>query len=89
MNDPLKMQNLVCEWVCLSNVSQIWAQILENFGKIGWFCSKSDPKLSRLVYEWITFSWKIGICMGLLSNSEAAHPYQNQTLVILWNEVIF
>ena len=27
------------------------------------------------------FSWKIGICMGLLSNSMAAPPYQNQTWV--------
>ena len=36
-------------------------------------------KFGRLVYEWVTFSWKTGICMGLLSNSMAAHPYQNQT----------
>ena len=36
-------------------------------------------KFGRLVYEWVTFSWKTGICMGLLSNSVAAHPYQNQT----------
>ena len=33
------------------------------------------------LYEWVTFSWKIGTCMGLLSNSAAAHPYQNQTWV--------
>ena len=26
-----------------------------------------------MVYEWVTFSWKTGICMGLLSNSVAAH----------------
>ena len=51
---------------------------------MGWFF-KSSPnlsqKLDRLVYEWVTFSWKIGICMGLLSNSVVAHPYQNQTWV--------
>ena len=27
------------------------------------------------------FSWKIGICRGLLPNSVMAHPYQNQTWV--------
>ena len=37
--------------------------------------------MSRLVYEWVTFSSKTGICMGLLSNSVATHPYQNQTWV--------
>ena len=26
------------------------------------------------------FFLKIGVCMSLLSNSMAAHPYQNQTL---------
>ena len=54
---------------------------LRKFWKIGWFCSKFSQKLDRLVYEWVTFSWKIGIFMGLLSNSTAAHPYQNQTWV--------
>ena len=37
--------------------------------------------MAQLVYEWVTFSWKIGICMGLLSNLTAARPYQNQTWV--------
>ena len=60
------------------------AQIQENFGKIGWFCSKFGQKMDRLVYERVTFSWKIGICMGLLSNSVVAHPYQNQTWVPPW-----
>ena len=38
-------------------------------------------KMQNLVYEWVTFSWKIGTCMDLLSNSMAAHPYQKQTWV--------
>ena len=33
------------------------------------------------MYEWVIASWLIGICMGLLSNSAAARPYQNQTQV--------
>ena len=45
------------------NLSQ---NILGNFGKNRWFCSKFGPQLDWLVYEWVTFSWKIGICMGLL-----------------------
>ena len=44
--------------------------------KIGWFCSKFGPKIDWLVYEWAMFSWKIGIYMGLPSNSVAARPYQ-------------
>ena len=57
------------------------AQIWEHSGEIKWFWSKFGPKLSWLVYEWVTFSWKTSICMGLLSNSVATHPYQNQTWV--------
>ena len=48
------------------------AILLKILGKFG-------PKLGRLVYKWVTFSLKIGICMGLLSNFAAAHPYQNQS----------
>ena len=29
--------------------------------------------------KWSLFLEKIGLCMGLLSNFVAAHPYQNQT----------
>ena len=43
------------------------AQIFKKFGKIRQFCSKFGPKLGWVVYEWVTFSCKIGICMGLLS----------------------
>ena len=77
---PYKMQNLIYEWVGFSKFSQR-LKFKKIFWKFLWFCSKFCPKLSRLVYEWVTFSWKIGICMGLLSNSTAAHPYQNQTWV--------
>ena len=63
------------------NLKPKLAQIEENFGKLMWFCSKFGPKLGRLAYEWVTFFWKIGICMGLLSNSMAARPYHNKTWV--------
>ena len=42
-------------------------------------CSTFDPKLGRLANEWVTFPWKIGICMGLLSKSAAARLYHYQT----------
>ena len=80
-----KISLLVYEWLLLK--CKIWYMngfIFQKFPKFG-------PTLDWLVYDWITFSWKIGICMGLLSNSAAAHPYQNQTWVppsdyciILW-----
>ena len=44
-------------------------------------CSKFCTKLDRLVYEWVTFSWKIGLWMVQLSNYVVVHPYQNQTSV--------
>ena len=65
-------------------------------------------KLQNLVYKWVEFSnfeknqvillkiWpyiaQLGICMGLLSNSAEAHPYENQTrvpaLCAVWDEVM-
>ena len=41
----------------------ILAQRLEKWGD---FTQNSAKKLSKLVYERVNFSWKIGICMGLL-----------------------
>ena len=79
MNDHLikcKIQ-YTYEWIDLSKFPQIWAKTLENFGKIGWFCSNFGPKFCRLENEWVTFSWKI----GLPSNSAVVHPYHNQTWV--------
>ena len=78
------MQNSVYEWVDFSKFPKISAKIGSNLIKCmknRWFCSIFGTKLVRLVYEWVTFSWKIGICMGLLSNSAAAHPYQKVTYV--------
>ena len=66
------------------NLSQNWLKFKKIFEKSGDFAQnlgKFGPKLCRLVYKWVTFSWKIGICMGLLSNFAAAHPYQNQSWV--------
>ena len=62
------------------NLSQNW---LKPNKKI---LEKSDILLNfwrKILYERDTFSWKIGICMGLLSNfvTVAALPYQNQTRV--------
>ena len=61
------------------NLSQNWLKFKKILEKSGDF----DQTLAKnwLVYEWVAFSWKIGICMGLLSNSVAAPPYQNQTWV--------
>ena len=42
----------------------------EPFAKIRLFWSKLSRKLVWLVYEYVTVSWKIGICMGPLSNSQ-------------------
>ena len=47
------MQNLVYEWV---DFFKIWPNLSQN-------CSKFSSKLGRLVYEWVTFSWKTGICL--------------------------
>ena len=63
------------------NLSQNCLKFKKILKKIGWFCPKFGTNLSRLVYEWVTFSWKIGTCMGVLSNYMAAHPYHNQTWV--------
>ena len=51
------------------------AQILGHFRKIGWFWKK----LPDWYMNGSPFFWKIGICMGLLSNFQPARPYQNET----------
>ena len=61
--------------------SASWYMIPYKVAKFGIWMGWFFQKLSRLVYELVTFSWKIGFCMGLISNSVAAHPYQNQTWV--------
>ena len=35
---------------------------------------KSWPQIGRLVYERVTFSCKVGICMGPISNSQRHVP---------------
>ena len=86
-----KISSLVYEWPLIK--CQIWytngsifskfepklAQFQVTLWKIRWFCSKFGPKLNRLVYKYVTFSWKIGICIGLLWNS---------TSVLLWISVL-
>ena len=62
-NDPLikcKIWYTKCLDGLICQNSPKFEPRLENFGKIGWFCSKFGAKLGRLVYEWVTFSWKIG-----------------------------
>ena len=75
----IKCKIVVYEWVNFSKFSPIWAKIagwnLWTLWKI-WLILLKMSGLGRLVYEWVTFSWKIGICMGLLSNA-----CQNQTWV--------
>ena len=89
-----KISLLVYEWPLMKckiwymngwifQYSQIWTKISSNSRKF-WKNRVICSKFGQLVYEWwVTFSWKIGICMGVLSNSAAAHPYQNQTWVLL------
>ena len=71
MYDPLlKMQDLVYEWVDFY-LRKFWKNHAQNLAQ-NW---------TKLVYEWVTFSWKIGICMGSTFKFCGAHPYQNQTWV--------
>ena len=68
---PNNMQNLVFEWVDFSKFSLIWAKIGSKKKKIGKnrvILLKIWPK-TELISIWM--AWKIGICMGLLSNSVA------------------
>ena len=81
---PYKMQNLIYEWVDFSKYSQIWAKIGSNLRKFvkNWvILLKTWPKIGPIGIWMGEFSWKIGICMGLLSNSTEACSYQNQTWV--------
>ena len=59
------------------NLSQNRLKFKNIFDKLGDF-AHFGPKLGLLVYEWVTFSRKSGICIGLLSNLTAARSYKNQ-----------
>ena len=81
-----KISLLVCEWPLIK--CKIWYMILMDgsiFQKLVilfkiWL--KIGPIGILMGYFFLkNFSWKTGICMGLLSNPVAAHPYQNQTWV--------
>ena len=59
-----------------SNFSQNWLKFKKILEKLGDFAQN--------LANWYmngSLSWKIGICMGLLSNFAAPRPYQNQTWV--------
>ena len=63
LNDPLKSAKFGI-WMSrffkiFPNLSQNWLKFKKILENIGRFCSKFCPKLSRLVYEWVTFSWKL------------------------------
>ena len=80
MNDPLWNAKF---GMWMGRFVQIWAKIDSNLRKFWKKSGDFAQNLGQLVYEWVTFSWKIGICMGILSNSVASHTYQNQTWVPL------
>ena len=50
------------------NLSQNWFKFKKILEKSGDFAQNLAKKLGQLVYKWVTFSWKIGVCMDLLSN---------------------
>ena len=63
------------------NLSQNWLN-LRKFWKKLVILIKIWPKIGPIgIWMGYFFLKKTGICMGLLSNSVAAHPYQNQTWV--------
>ena len=80
------MPNLVYKWVDLSEFSQTWAKIGLNLRKFWKNCVsllKILPKIKQigtLMGQYFLKTWYLlGIFIGLLSKSTAAHPYQNQT----------
>ena len=76
---PYKMQNLVHVNGSIFPIFPKFEQKLAKFKKIWVILLKISPKIGQIGNEWVTFSKKIGICIGLLSNPTVAHPYQNQT----------
>ena len=42
-------------------LSQNWLKFKKILEKLGDFAQNFAKKLGQLVYEWVTFSWKIGI----------------------------
>ena len=74
----IKCQIWYMKWVDFSKFSQIWAKIVQ-LGKF-WKNQVIMLKIWSKIDIWMGhFFWNTGICVGLLSNSAAAHLYQNQT----------
>ena len=60
--------------------------IFQNFSQKIWekfllFGSKFGPKIEPLVYEWVTFSLIVGICIGSLLNSQRQIPTKPNLIV--------
>ena len=61
----------------------------KNFGKFVSFGWEFHWKLGQLVYEWVTFLHKIGICLGLLLNSQRlALPKSNLNTPTKWSNLV-
>ena len=71
------MQNLVYELVDFSKFSQNWLKFKKILEKLG----DSAQNWADWYMNGSLFLENFGICIGLLSNSAAAHPYWNQTWV--------
>ena len=61
------------------NFSQNWLKFMKILEKIGNFVQNLAQNRADWYMNGLLFLERNGICMGLLSNSVAAHPYQNQT----------
>ena len=61
------------------NLSQNWLKFKKILEKSGDFAQNLAQNWADWYMNGSLFLEKFGICMGLLSNFTAAHPYQNQT----------
>ena len=52
------MTPLVCECWFFKIFPNYWLKLKKILKEIKWFCSKFGPKLVRLVYKWVVFSWQ-------------------------------
>ena len=62
------MQIMVYKWVSFQFLKKMKEKKLGNFGQ----------NLGLLEYEWVTFSWKVGICVGRISNSQRHVPTKTE-----------
>ena len=79
---PYKMQILVYEWVDFSKfsryLSQNWLKFKKIWEKIGNFVQNLVQNWADWYMNGLLFLEKL-VFVGLVSNSVAVHPYQNQT----------